>query len=56
MDGSSEDFKWPSQPNRDWWMVTGTDLGMDDELIRFSAALWLLGGVRKTPKPPYWLV
>jgi len=40
------DFQWPDAPwpSRDWWELTGAELGLSDELVKFAAALARLGG------------
>src|SRR5262249_20288294 len=42
----AQNFKWPAAPwpDRTWWELTGAELNMSDELIKFSAALASLGG------------
>jgi hypothetical protein len=37
-------FVWPTDPPEDWWRVKGASIGLDDDEIRFSAALFSLGG------------
>jgi hypothetical protein len=37
-------FIWPEDPRDDWWLTTGAQIGMSEDLIRFSAALFQLGG------------
>jgi hypothetical protein len=38
------DFRWPADPAEDWWLLTGTELGLRIEHIRFCAAKFGLGG------------
>jgi hypothetical protein len=39
-----DSFRWPTDPTADWWMLTGTELGLSLEYIKFAAAKSQLGG------------
>ena len=41
---TANEFAWPDSPSQDWWLTQGASLGMSEELIRFTAALYQLGG------------
>jgi hypothetical protein len=43
-DVQSDAFEWPSDPQEDWWLVTGSGYKLAPETIRFAAALFRLGG------------
>jgi hypothetical protein len=36
-------FAWPN-PGEDWWLTQGASLGLDEPVIKFTAALHSLGG------------
>jgi hypothetical protein len=42
----SDDFRWPDTDGLEetWWMLTGTELGLRPEHIRFAASKFSLGG------------
>jgi hypothetical protein len=47
MDNADDSFRWPDcppYPAPDWWQVTGVELGLEPDQIRFAAALVTLGG------------
>jgi len=47
MDNTDETFRWPDSPpypTSDWFQLTGTELGLEPDQIRFAAALINLGG------------
>jgi hypothetical protein len=47
MDGTNDSFRWPDcppYPHHDWFLVTGAELGLEPDQIRFAAALITLGG------------
>jgi hypothetical protein len=47
MDNADDAFRWPDAPPypvQDWFRVTGTELGLEPDQIRFAAALITLGG------------
>jgi hypothetical protein len=41
---AANQFNWPTDPPQDWWEAKGAALGLDDSQVRFSAALFQLGG------------
>ena len=46
-DNPNDTFRWPDcppYPHHDWFQVTGTELGLEPDQIRFAAALITLGG------------
>jgi hypothetical protein len=47
MDTPNDNFRWPDcppYPHHDWFLVTGAELGLEPDQIRFAAALITLGG------------
>jgi len=45
--GTNDTFRWPDcppYPHHDWFLVTGAELGLEPDQIRFAAALITLGG------------
>jgi hypothetical protein len=47
MDSTNDSFRWPDcppYPHHDWFLVTGAELGLEPDQIKFAAALITLGG------------
>src|SRR5262249_10501316 len=47
MDTPNDTFRWPDSPpypTPDWFQLTGAELGLEPDQIRFAAALITLGG------------
>jgi hypothetical protein len=47
MDNTDDAFRWPDSPpypTSDWFQLTGTELGLEPDQIKFAAALISLGG------------
>jgi hypothetical protein len=47
MDTPNDTFRWPDcppYPHHDWFLVTGAELGLEPDQIKFAAALITLGG------------
>ena len=41
---AANQFNWPTDPPQDWWEAKGAALALNDAQVRFSAALFQLGG------------
>src|SRR5215831_11205690 len=47
MDTTNDTFRWPDSPpypTSDWFQLTGAELGLEPDQIKFAAALITLGG------------